>query len=76
MSVNVTNQGDDRRQIEPMLDQLRERSEVVPAETLADGGHTARAVREAEAERNTAYAPVLTTPLPSRPADPPVPRRA
>lgn len=58
VGVDVTNQGNDQGQIEPMIDQLQERYEVVPAETLVDGGYTAHADLEAVAGRTTVYAPV------------------
>jgi len=49
VGVEVTNQGNDQGQIEPMIDQLQERYEVAPAETLVDGGYTAHADLEAVA---------------------------
>lgn len=58
VGVAVTNQGNDQGQIEPMVDQLQERYEVAPAETLVDGGYTAHADLEAVAGRTTVYAPV------------------
>jgi transposase len=58
VGVEVTNQGNDQGQIEPMIDQLQERYEVAPAETLVDGGYTAHADLEAVAGRTTVYAPV------------------
>ena len=58
VGVDVTNLGNDQGQIEPMIDQLQERYEVVPAETLVDGGYTAHADLEAVAGRTTVYAPV------------------
>lgn len=58
VGVEVTNQGNDQGRIEPMIDQLQERYEVVPAETLVDGGYTAHADLEAVAGRTRVYAPV------------------
>jgi len=58
VGVEVTNQGNDQGQIEPMIDQLQERYEVEPVETLVDGGYTAHADLEAVAGRTTVYAPV------------------
>jgi len=58
VGVGVTNQGNDQGQIEPMIDQLQERYEVEPVETLVDGGYTAHADLEAVAGRTTVYAPV------------------
>lgn len=65
VGVDVTNQGNDQGQIEPMIDQLQERYEVEPVETLVDGGYTAHADLEAVAGRTTVYAPV---PKPRDPA--------
>ncbi|MCE7956736.1 MAG: IS5/IS1182 family transposase, partial [Acidobacteria bacterium ACB2] len=64
VGVDVTNQGNDQGRIGPMIDQLQERYEVVPAETLVDGGYTAHADLEAVAGRTRVYAPV------PRPRDP------
>lgn len=58
VGVEVTNQGNDQGQIEPMIDQLQERYGIEPAETLVDGGYTAHADLEAVAGRTTVYAPV------------------
>jgi transposase len=58
VGVEVTNEGNDQGQIEPMIDQLQERYEVEPVETLVDGGYTAHADLEAVAGRTTVYAPV------------------
>lgn len=65
VGVEVTNQGNDQGQIEPMMDQLQERYDAVPAETLVDGGYTAHADLEAVTGRTTVYAPV---PKPKDPA--------
>lgn len=38
VGVEVTNEGSDQGQLEPMLDQIEERYEVTPADALVDGG--------------------------------------
>jgi Transposase DDE domain len=61
VGVDVTNQGTDYAQLQPMLDQIQERTGTVPREYLVDGGYVKHENIEAVAERGaTPYAPVPT----------------
>jgi transposase len=57
--VELTNDGTDKEQLPPMLDQLDERYDRVPAEALVDGGFaTVNAIDQATARKCTVYAPL------------------
>jgi hypothetical protein len=57
---DVVNDGTDRAQMKPMLDQIQERTGRRPAEVLVDGGYTAlEAIDAVEATGTKVYAPVL-----------------
>jgi transposase len=78
VGVEVTNEGSDQRQLEPMLDQLQERYGTPPTEALVDGGFIKLEVIERVAERGCrVYGPVPTPRDPDRkphrrlPNDPP-----
>lgn len=61
VGADVTNQGTDYAQLEPMLDQIKERTGTVPREYLVDGGYVKLQNVEAVSERGaTLYAPVPT----------------
>ena len=59
VGVEVTNEGSDQGQMEPMLEQLTARYEEVPTEYLVDGGFASHDGIEHASERgSTVYAPV------------------
>ena len=59
VGVDVTNAGTDQEQLPPMLDQLKERYDRVPAESLVDGGFASIESIDAASEKgNTVYAPL------------------
>lgn len=59
VGVEVTNEGSDQGQMEPMLEQIAERYEQVPDEYLVDGGFASHDGIEQASERGaTVYAPV------------------
>ena len=59
VGVEVTNEGSDQGQMKPMLEQIVERYEQVPAEYLVDGGFANHDAIEYASERgSTVYAPV------------------
>jgi transposase len=74
VGVSVLTTGSDMGQITPLLDQVHERFEVYPDETLADGGFAKHEdIEQAQAEPRgaTAYVPVQEPKDPAR--DPPEP---
>lgn len=59
LGVDVSNQGTDRGQLVPMLDQLKRRHGKLPTELLVDGGYAAHAaIEEATTRGIVVYAPV------------------
>jgi len=59
VGVDVSNSGSDQGQLVPMLEQLEERYEVIPSESLVDGGFAGFKDIEKASEMGTAvYAPV------------------
>jgi transposase len=59
VGVDVTNEGTDQEQLPPMLDQLKERYDQVPAESLVDGGFASIESIDAASEKgSTVYAPL------------------
>jgi transposase len=59
VGVGVTKEGTDNEQLPPMLDQLQERYEQVPAEALVDGGFASKeAIEQASAKGCVVYAPL------------------
>ncbi len=59
VGVDVTNAGTDSEEMPPMLDQLKTRYDLVPAEMLVDGGFAAlNAIDATEARDCKVYAPV------------------
>jgi transposase len=59
VGVEVTNEGSDQGQMEPMLEQLTERYEKVPEEYLVDGGFASHdGIEQASKRGTTVYAPV------------------
>lgn len=59
VGVAVTNEGTDRAQLEPMLEQLEERHARRPAEHLVDGGFLAKEqIEAARAGHTTVFAPL------------------
>jgi transposase len=59
VGVEVSNEGSDQGQMEPMLEQLAERYERVPQEYLVDGGFANHEAIDRVSERGTTiYAPV------------------
>jgi hypothetical protein len=57
--VELINDGTDKEQLPPMLDQLKKRYDRVPAEALVDGGFaTVNAIDQAAARECTVYAPL------------------
>lgn len=72
VGVDVVNSGSDQGQLVPMLEQIEERYEVVPAESLVDGGFAGLKDLEKASEMGTVvYAPVAKPKDPTR--DPHVP---
>jgi transposase len=60
VGVEVTNAGTDNEQLTPMLDQLEQRYERVPAEALVDGGFVSvDAIDQADLHGCTVYAPIM-----------------
>jgi transposase len=61
VGADVTNEGTDYAQVEPMLDQIVERTGAVPREYLVDGGYVKHENIQVISERGaTPYAPVPT----------------
>jgi transposase len=59
VGVEVTNEGTDQQQLPPMLEQIEQRYERVPAESLVDGGFASlEAIDVASAMGSTVYAPL------------------
>lgn len=59
VGVSVTNVGSDQGQLEPMLDDIKRRTERLPEEDLVDGGFVKKEALEAAAARGVCvYAPV------------------
>lgn len=59
VGVDVSNSGSDQGQLVPMLEQLEERYEVIPPESLVDGGFASLKEIEKASEMGTeVYAPV------------------
>jgi hypothetical protein len=59
VGVDVTNRGSDANQSTPMLEQIQERTGVLPDEILLDGGYAQHdAIDEATEKSVTVYAPV------------------
>jgi transposase len=59
VGVEVTNAGNDGKELPPMLDQLKERYERIPDEALVDGGFaTKHAIDQADERGCTVYAPI------------------
>jgi transposase len=60
VGVSVTNNGSDHGQVEPMLEQIEQRSGQRPKEYLVDGGFTGKGTVDAVSERGvTIYGPVV-----------------
>lgn len=73
VGVEVTNEGSDQGQLEPMLDQIEERYEVTPADVLVDGGFiNLEGIARIEDRGCRIYGPVPTPRDPER--DPHRPR--
>jgi transposase len=74
VGVEVTSEGSDQGQLEPMLDQVQERYEVTPAEVLVDGGFIKLEVIERVTARGCRlYGPVPTPRDPERDPHRPLP---
>jgi len=74
VGVEVTSEGSDQEQLEPMLDQLQERYETTPAEVLVDGGFIKLEVIERVTARGCRlYGPVPTPRDPARDPHRPLP---
>jgi transposase len=59
VGVDVSNSGSDQGQLVPMLEQLEERYEVIPSESLVDGGFAGlQDIEKASAMGTDVYAPV------------------
>lgn len=59
VGVGVSNSGSDQGQLVPMLEQLEERYEVIPSETLVDGGFAGlKDIEKASELGSEVYAPV------------------
>ncbi len=59
VGVDVSNSGSDQGQLVPMLEQLEERYEVIPPESLVDGGFAGlKDIEKASELGTTVYAPV------------------
>jgi hypothetical protein len=59
VGVEVTNAGNDGKELPPMLDQLNDRYEELPNEALVDGGFATKGAIDQAAERGcTVYAPI------------------
>ena|SRR5215210_176177 len=59
VGVDVSNSGSDQGQLVPMLEQLEERYEVIPAESLVDGGFAGlKDIEKASEMGSEVYAPV------------------
>lgn len=65
VGVDVSNEGSDQGQMEPMVEQIEERYEQVPEQYLVDGGFANKeAIEKVTNQGSTVYAPV------SKPKDP------
>lgn len=59
MGVEVTNAGNDGKELPPMLDQFEQRYERMPKEALVDGGFATKdAIDQADQRSCTVYAPI------------------
>jgi len=59
VGVEVTNEGSDQEQLPPMLDQLKQRYDQVPGESLVDGGFASLETIDAASIKGSAvYAPL------------------
>jgi transposase len=59
VGVEVTSEGTDQQQLAPMLEQIKQRYDEVPAESLVDGGFASlEAIDAASAIGSTVYAPL------------------
>jgi transposase len=59
VGVDVSNSGSDQGQMVPMLEQLKERYEVIPAQSLVDGGFAGlKDIEKASEMGSEVYAPV------------------
>lgn len=59
VGVDAVNAGNDLEQLPPMLDQLEQRYDRIPAEALVDGGFASKAsIEQAEQRGCTVYAPL------------------
>jgi transposase len=75
VGVEVTNEGSDQGQLEPMLDQLDERYETTPADALVDGGFIKLEVIERVTARGCRmYGPVPAPRDPDRNPHRPLPK--
>lgn len=74
VGVEVTNEGSDQGQLEPMLDQIEERYEVTPADALVDGGFiNLEGIERIEDRGCRIYGPVPTPRDPERNPHRPLP---
>ena len=74
VGVDVSNSGSDQGKLRPMTAQIRERYDVVPKQTLADGGFAGLQDIEATTELgSTVYAPVAKPKDPNRDPHQPLP---
>lgn len=77
VGVEVTNEGSDQGQLEPMLDQLEERYGVTPADALVDGGFiNLEGIERIENRGCRIYGPVPTPRDPDRNPHRPLPHDA
>jgi len=74
VGVEVTNEGSDQGQLEPMLDQIEERYEVTPVDVLVDGGFiNLDGIERIEGRGCRIYGPVPTPRDPERDPHRPLP---
>jgi len=74
VGVEITNEGSDQGQLEPMLDQIEERYEVTPADALVDGGFiNLEGIERIEDRGCRIYGPVPTPRDPERNPHRPLP---
>ena len=67
VGVDLSNEGSDQGELVPMLEQLVERYQALPEETLVDGGFANKqAIEAATAAGTTVYAPVQKPKDPNR----------
>ena len=75
VGVEVSNSGSDQGQLVPMLEQLEERYEVVPAQSLVDGGFAGlKDIEAASAKGIEVFAPVAKPKNPERDPHVPLPK--